>query len=62
MHTLWLAQGLPEDAEEADLYKLFEPVPGVMAVRVVRDRHSQKCRGFAYLVSGGGQGARGSGL
>lgn len=45
-------QGLPDDAEEADLYKLFEPVPGVVAVRVVRDRHTQLCRGFAYLVGG----------
>lgn len=44
-------QGLPEDAEEVDLMKLFEPVPGVVALRVVRDRHTQKCRGFGYLVS-----------
>jgi hypothetical protein len=49
-------QGLPEDAEEADLYKLFEPVPGMAAVRVVRDRHTQKCRGFAYLVGASARG------
>ena len=30
--------------------KLFEPIPGVVAVRVVRDRATQRCRGLGFLV------------
>jgi RNA recognition motif-containing protein len=44
-----LIQGLPEDATEAGLHRLFASVPGVVRVHLAKDRATAMCRGFAYL-------------
>ena len=43
------AQGLTPDADEADLYKLLEPVTGVKSVRLDRDPATQLCTGGGLL-------------
>lgn len=50
MPPLTPLQGLPEDATEAALQLLFEPLSGVRQVRVPRDANTQLGRGFAFLV------------
>ncbi|GAV07704.1 hypothetical protein RvY_17513 [Ramazzottius varieornatus] len=41
---------LNPDVSETDLWQLFGPYGGVQNVKIARDPHSQKCRGFAFVT------------
>merc|ERR1712025_1198146 len=40
---------LPSNTSEADLRKTFADIGTVDAVRIVRDRHTAECKGFAFV-------------
>merc|ERR1712129_574938 len=40
---------LPASASEADLRSIFKPAGTVDAVRIVCDRHTKACKGFAFI-------------
>eukprot|EP00878_Enallax_costatus_P014640 GHUV01015316.1.p1 GENE.GHUV01015316.1~~GHUV01015316.1.p1 ORF type:complete len:623 (+),score=239.63 GHUV01015316.1:990-2858(+) len=46
-------KGLPEDAEESDIYQLFEAYPNIQSVKVLRDRTTgrSKCMAFVDFAS-----------
>ena len=55
-----LPQGLPDDASEAELRQMFEPVGGLRQIRLPRSRATGLCKGFAFMVRRGR--FKGSGL
>merc|ERR1712217_459125 len=43
------SSGLPQRATEADLRNAMEPAGAVDAVRLVRDKTTKECKGFAFV-------------
>lgn len=40
---------LPKDADEDDLLDMFEEYGRVKNIKIIRDRYSRLCRGYAFL-------------
>jgi RNA recognition motif-containing protein len=40
---------LPKDADEHDLIEMFSEYGAVRNIKIVRDRYSNTCRGYAFL-------------
>lgn len=49
--------GFPLDMEEIELVKLFSNFTEVKTVKIVRDKTTRKCKGYAFLETTGQAGA-----
>jgi RNA recognition motif-containing protein len=52
--------GFPLDSDELEIVKLFAPYGDVHTIKIVRDKVSKKCKGYAFLemtTAAGGEDA-----
>lgn len=49
--------GFPLDMEEIELVKLFDNFTDIKTVKIVRDKTTRKCKGYAFLETTGQAGA-----
>lgn len=49
--------GFPLDIEEIELVKLFDSFTEIKTVKIVRDKATRKCKGYAFLETTGQAGA-----